>query len=103
VSSRAGNLSKFSEPLQVKLLSPSLTVEELSNLISEFIESVEDDSYSVKGFPKTAYGVSKVGVNALTQVLARKEEYISRGILINACCPGWVRTGLLFLLSIVIL
>jgi NAD(P)-dependent dehydrogenase (short-subunit alcohol dehydrogenase family) len=37
-----------------------------------------------------AYRLSKVGLNAITRVLA--DEVRGTGILINAMCPGWVRT-----------
>lgn len=37
-----------------------------------------------------AYGVSKAALNMLTFQLAN--ELKGSGILVNACCPGWVRT-----------
>jgi NAD(P)-dependent dehydrogenase (short-subunit alcohol dehydrogenase family) len=37
-----------------------------------------------------AYRLSKDGLNALTQMLA--DSIHAGDILINACCPGWVRT-----------
>jgi NAD(P)-dependent dehydrogenase (short-subunit alcohol dehydrogenase family) len=37
-----------------------------------------------------AYGVSKAALNMLTVQLAN--ELDGSGILVNACCPGWVRT-----------
>lgn len=37
-----------------------------------------------------AYRVSKVSLNAITRILA--DEVRGSGILINAMCPGWVRT-----------
>ena len=36
------------------------------------------------------YGVSKTGVNALTDALAAQYP----GLLVNAVCPGWVRTDM---------
>ncbi len=39
-----------------------------------------------------SYRASKVGLNALTRVLANEER--ENGILVNAMCPGWVRTDL---------
>ncbi|MEN9645248.1 MAG: hypothetical protein RL238_1917 [Actinomycetota bacterium] len=37
-----------------------------------------------------AYGVSKAALNMLTLQLGR--HLAGTGILVNACCPGWVRT-----------
>ncbi len=37
-----------------------------------------------------AYRLSKVSLNAITRILA--DEVRGTGILINAMCPGWVRT-----------
>ncbi|MDO8389593.1 MAG: SDR family NAD(P)-dependent oxidoreductase [Actinomycetota bacterium] len=37
-----------------------------------------------------AYGVSKAALNMLTYQLAKELE--SSSILVNTCCPGWVRT-----------
>jgi len=48
------------------------------------------------GWPRKAYSISKACVNALTAVLARENE----GLVINACCPGWVATDSEFCHSI---
>ena len=37
-----------------------------------------------------AYGVSKAALNMLTVQLAK--DLAGSGVLVNACCPGWVRT-----------
>lgn len=37
-----------------------------------------------------AYGVSKAALNMLTHLLGKHLE--GSGVLVNACCPGWVRT-----------
>jgi NAD(P)-dependent dehydrogenase (short-subunit alcohol dehydrogenase family) len=39
-----------------------------------------------------AYNVSKAALNAITRVLAA--DLRSAGILVNAVCPGWVRTDM---------
>lgn len=45
---------------------------------------------SQNGWPRSPYGVSKAAVNAFTAILARQNP----GLLINACCPGWVLTDM---------
>ena len=39
-----------------------------------------------------AYGVSKAALNMFTFQLAK--ELAGSGVLVNACCPGWVRTDM---------
>ena len=47
-----------------------------------------------KGWPSSAYRVSKVGLNALVRVLARELRDDPRRILVNAGSPGWTRTAM---------
>ena len=39
-----------------------------------------------------AYRLSKTGLNALTRILTA--EFEGENILVNSCCPGWVRTDM---------
>jgi NAD(P)-dependent dehydrogenase (short-subunit alcohol dehydrogenase family) len=39
-----------------------------------------------------AYRISKTGLNALTRMLSA--ELAGENILVNSCCPGWVRTDM---------
>jgi NAD(P)-dependent dehydrogenase (short-subunit alcohol dehydrogenase family) len=39
-----------------------------------------------------AYRISKTGLNALTRMLTA--ELAGENILVNSCCPGWVRTDM---------
>jgi NAD(P)-dependent dehydrogenase (short-subunit alcohol dehydrogenase family) len=39
-----------------------------------------------------AYRISKTGLNALTRMLSA--ELAGENILVNSCCPGWVRTAM---------
>ncbi len=42
------------------------------------------------GWPAWNYGMSKLGVIAYARVLARNEP----SLLVNACCPGYVKTDM---------
>jgi len=91
VSSGAGELTnKYSMELKNKLLSPTLTKQELTQLVQEFIQGVKEDNFRNKGWPSTSYGVSKMATNMLTRITARDEKNVT----VNCVCPGWVRTDM---------
>ena len=48
------------------------------------------------GFPNSAYGMSKIGVTALTRVQQRllQKDATRSDIIVNACCPGYVATDM---------
>lgn len=63
------------------------------NLLSVRYDTVGD--HVAKGWPDKYYGTSKVGVTALTKIQAREMARCGQeDILVNACCPGWVRTDM---------
>eukprot|EP01137_Pigoraptor_chileana_P013295 Opistho-2@66623 len=92
VSSTAGLLKILSPALQAKFVDPSLTLEGLVDLMSQFVDNAKSGRHTANGWPESAYGTSKVGVTQLSRILAR--DYGKNGILINACCPGWCRTDM---------
>jgi NAD(P)-dependent dehydrogenase (short-subunit alcohol dehydrogenase family) len=94
VSSGMGELSSVSDALRARFLNPALTRDELVSLMEKFVADVTAGTYREHGWPGSAYRVSKVGLNALTRVLARELEGDPRRILVNAVCPGWVRTDM---------
>jgi NAD(P)-dependent dehydrogenase (short-subunit alcohol dehydrogenase family) len=94
VSSGMGELSSVSSALRRRLLDPALTREELVSLMESFVREVGAGTHAEHGWPSSAYRVSKVGLNALTRILARELASDPRRILVNAVCPGWVRTAM---------
>jgi carbonyl reductase 1 len=92
VSSGMGELSVVGPALRARLLAPSLDRAAVDALMRDFVDQVSRGEQERHGWPSNAYSVSKVGLNALTRVLA--PALAGRGIAINAVCPGWVRTDL---------
>ncbi|XP_056147566.1 carbonyl reductase [NADPH] 1 [Lampris incognitus] len=94
VGSRALNLC--SPALQERFRSKDLTEEELLGLMQRFVQETKDGKHKEGGWPETAYGVSKTGLTVLSMILARRlsKERPNDQILLNACCPGWVRTDM---------
>ncbi|XP_075053327.1 carbonyl reductase [NADPH] 1-like [Mixophyes fleayi] len=98
VSSMVSHMSlpKCSPQLQEKFRSDTITEEELAALMEKFVEDAKKGVHQEQGWPNTAYGVSKIGVTVLSRIQARqlKETRKGEGIILNACCPGWVRTDM---------
>ncbi|XP_042312610.1 carbonyl reductase [NADPH] 1-like [Sceloporus undulatus] len=90
------SLSKCSQALQQKFRSETITEEELVKLMEKFVEDTKKGVHEKEGWPNSAYGVTKIGVTVLSRIQARllNETRKADGILLNACCPGWVRTDM---------
>ncbi|KAM9320696.1 carbonyl reductase [NADPH] 1-like isoform 1-T1 [Gastrophryne carolinensis] len=89
-------LAGCSQELEEKFRSDTITEEELVKLMEKFVEDTKNGDHQDKGWPNTAYGVSKMGLTVLSRIQARelKKSRKGDGIIVNACCPGWVRTDL---------
>ncbi|XP_065936076.1 carbonyl reductase [NADPH] 1-like isoform X2 [Magallana gigas] len=97
VSSMASTfaIKKCSKQVQAKFLNYKITVDDLTNLMHDFIQAAKKGNHENKGYPSSAYGMSKVGVSVLTEIQHRQLSTDSReDILVNACCPGYVDTDM---------
>lgn len=98
VSSVMGSfaLKGCSPELQARFRSDDITEEELVSLMEQFVQGAQKGQHTQKGWPNTAYGVSKTGLTVLSRIQARqlREHRAGEQILLNACCPGWVRTDM---------
>ncbi|KAL9966024.1 hypothetical protein ACROYT_G024032 [Oculina patagonica] len=100
VSSTLGSLNCVSPSLQKQFASPTLKVAEIASLMEKYVRDSKEGKMAENGWPddsafSPAYNVSKVGVTALSMAQAREFKHDQReGILVNAVCPGWVRTDM---------
>jgi NAD(P)-dependent dehydrogenase (short-subunit alcohol dehydrogenase family) len=77
VTSGLGQLSAQPESLVKRLTAPGLSLDGIERLAEE---------------PPGGYAASKATVSAMARVFA--EQLKSRGIMVNAISPGWVRTDM---------
>lgn len=94
VSSMMGQmtLNNMSSEVRKRFMADDITEQQLDDLVNEFIECAKDGSAESKGWPKSAYGVSKSAVTILTRIQARENK--KKGVKINSCCPGWCKTDM---------
>jgi NAD(P)-dependent dehydrogenase (short-subunit alcohol dehydrogenase family) len=92
VSSGMGELSGVDDRLRARFTDPKLTRDGLVALAQEFVDDVAAGRHRERGWPSSGYRVSKIALNALVRVWA--PELGARRIIINAVCPGWVRTDM---------
>ncbi|CAB3362467.1 Hypothetical predicted protein [Cloeon dipterum] len=102
VSSSCGHLLRINgqEPqaaeLRTKLSSPSLTEEELCDIMRSFVKAANAGNHYELGYPNSCYVVSKVGVSALSQIQQRTfDNDTSRvDMVVNHVHPGYVDTDM---------
>ncbi|MDP9003000.1 MAG: SDR family NAD(P)-dependent oxidoreductase, partial [Myxococcota bacterium] len=92
VSSGMGALSHVHGAVRALFEDDAMTRSSLVALMQSFVSDVAAGVHEARGWPSNAYSVSKVAMNALVRVLARELDLDPRRILVNAACPGWVRT-----------
>ena len=111
VSSMVGKLNKYSPEL-TKAFRDAKEVGDITTLMNDFQAAVAEGNQEQKGWPSAAYAVSKTGVTGMTKILGREVrdgsgvvtqarglghdlgKETAKGVLINACCPGYVNTDM---------
>lgn len=90
VASAAGRLAILkSDDLVRTFTSPDLRLSpQLESLMKEFVQDVESGIHASKGWPNTCYGMSKLGIIAMTRILARDYPRI----MVNSVDPGYCAT-----------
>jgi carbonyl reductase 1 len=92
VTSGLGDTSDLPARLRDRFHAEDLGREELEAMMHGFVRAVAEGRHAREGWPSSAYRVSKMGLNAYTAWLGRQLRADGRGILVNAGCPGWVKT-----------
>jgi len=89
IASHAGRLAilRSQEKLD-SFTSQDLTVQQLETLMEQFIADVEAGVHSSNGWPNTCYGMSKLGLIALNNIIARDEPQMK----VNCVDPGYCCT-----------
>ncbi len=94
VSSGMGEVSCLGKALRDEVLDPMLDRARLVAFVDRFVAEVAAGTHGKHGWPSNAYRISKVAMNAYVRILARDLAGDPRKILVNAACPGWVRTAM---------
>jgi NAD(P)-dependent dehydrogenase (short-subunit alcohol dehydrogenase family) len=94
VSSGMGDVSILGAALREDVMRPQLGRAELVAFTDRFVADVSAGTHAKSGWPSNAYRVSKIAMNAYVRILGRELLDDPRKILVNAACPGWVRTAM---------
>jgi carbonyl reductase 1 len=99
VSSQVGPMALYesSAVLQEKYTSPTLTIEELNQLVEDFISAIGTNNLNDLGYrietSELIYGISKAALNGLTQIEAR-EWSAAKNLLVLSVSPGFCATDM---------
>ena len=85
--------AKCSKSVQNALKNDIKTVEELDDVVNDFIDLAEDNTSHTEKYSNSAYGMSKVFVRKLCYILAENPNYGSH-IKFYSYCPGWCKTDM---------
>ncbi|XP_054767991.2 carbonyl reductase [NADPH] 3-like [Lytechinus pictus] len=85
---------KMSDEMQDRFRNVN-TGQGINDLMQDYVDSVKSGNTVQIGFADWSYGTSKLGVTTLTrtQSEAIKKDPIKKDVLINCCCPGFLKTS----------
>jgi carbonyl reductase 1 len=97
IASAAGRLAILkSDALVRTFTSEHLQLDGLESLMRQFVHDVEAGIHKEKGWPNTCYGMSKLGIIAMTKILAREYHPNNNNnmmtIMVNSVDPGYCAT-----------
>ncbi|XP_055895667.1 carbonyl reductase [NADPH] 3-like [Biomphalaria glabrata] len=88
-------IKKCSSYIVSKLIDPGITLDQLSAVMKDYVQSAKDGSYLERGYTDEMYGFSKVGLSVATAVQQRELDTSGAvDVLVNSCCPGYVKTDM---------
>ena len=93
IASLAGQLTKQYSPTIKDRFVDARNLEQITQLMEDYIFAVKRNDYR-GSWPTTAYEVSKAGTIGTTRIIARETTGNGSKILVNACCPGYVKTDM---------
>jgi carbonyl reductase 1 len=89
----SGHLNKYSDEIRDRFLR-SKTEADVTSIVADFKSAVDAGKEKEAGFPSAAYAVSKAGLIGGTRALALSQKDRGSSILVNSCCPGYVKTDM---------
>lgn len=94
IASSAGRLSIIpSAERRAFFSSESLKLDDLEASMTDFVRAAQDGRHASEGWPNTGYGVSKVGIIAMTKILARRYSgNAGPRMMVNSVDPGYCAT-----------
>jgi len=94
LSTSSGNgtraMGLMTEDHRRALMDTSLDLVTLQETLAQIVEGLKDTNNQYHGIPQVGYGLSKMGVNCFSQILARKHPTLR----VNACSPGFCNTDM---------
>ncbi|XP_071687815.1 short-chain dehydrogenase/reductase 2b [Rutidosis leptorrhynchoides] len=95
ISSRLGTLDKLNNEQMKAILEDKerLTEDRIDKVVSVFLQDIMEKRWETQEWPKvwTDYSVSKLALNAYSQILAKRYE---GAVSVNCFCPGFTRTSM---------